>query len=239
MGTVSPLLMVGSTAMGIISENKQLQAQGRANVQQARNYVTSMNYSLQNLEHERSDAFDATVNDLMKIRMQGSRQAAMVNSAVNEELAGGGRTAALIKRSAEADINRAAESSSDNYARKSNEIDLNKEATLRNTKGQMASISNVESPSFLGNAMRLGASYIGAKQTADAISAIRGQAGVGKSAMQNTTQQTMLSNMNMYTDYKANAISSVVKNETDWLAPSRTGYILKNPYVYNGFKTYF
>lgn len=239
MGTVSPLLMVGSTAMGIVAENEQLQAQGRANVQQAKNYITSMNYGLQNSEQERSDAFDATVNDLMKIRMQGNRQAAMVNAAVNEELAGGGRTADLIKRSAEADINRAAESSSDNYDRKSNEIDLNKEATLRNTKAQLSSIRNVEKPSLLGTIMRLGSSYLGAKQTADGINAIKGQAGVGMSSMQTNTQQTMLSNMNMYTDYKANAINKVMKVETDWLAPSRTGYMFTNPYKTNGFKPYF
>ena len=242
MGTMVSIAMA-STAMSIYGENKALEAQGSANAQTARNSITSMNFSFQNLEQERADAFDATVADLQKIRLQGNRQVKSVEAAVNEELAGGGRTADMLKRSAMADVNRAVWSSKDNYARKSNEIDLNKENTLRGAKMQISSIQQVDKPSMLNTLLRFGISYVGASQTQDAINAIRGQAGVGVSGsqtdMQKTTQQTMLSNMNMYTDYKANAISKVMNVETDWLSPQRSQYTFTNPYTSNGFKPFF
>ena len=40
---------MASTIFGIYSQNKALEAQGRANLATARSMVTSMNYSLQNL----------------------------------------------------------------------------------------------------------------------------------------------------------------------------------------------
>lgn len=240
MGTMAAITMA-STAMTIYGENKALEAQGRANAQTARNYITSMNFSLQNLEQERADAFDATVADLQKIRLQGNRQVKSVEAAVNEGLAGGGRTADMLKRSARADVNRAVWSSKDNYARKSNEIDLNKESALRGAKMQISNIQQVEKPSIWNTLLRFGISYVGVSQTQDAINAIRGQAGVrgGQTTMQNTTQHTMLSNMNMYTDYKANAINKIMNVETDWLAPQRSHYTFQNPYTTNGFKPYF
>ena len=137
-----------------------------------------MNYSFQNLEQERADAFDATVADIQKIRLQGGRMTSQVSAAVNEGLAGGGRTADMLKRSAMADANRAVWSSKDNYARKSNEIDLNKESTLRGAKMQISSIQQVEKPSLWSTLFKVGASYYGAKQTEDAIQGIRAQGGV-------------------------------------------------------------
>lgn len=240
MGTMAAIAMA-STAMTIYGENKALEAQGRANAQTAKNYITSMNFSFQNLEQERADAFDATVADLQKIRLQGNRQVKSVEAAVNEGLVGGGRTADMLKRSAQADVNRAVWSSKDNYARKSNEIDLNKENALRGTQMQISSIQQVKKPSILSTLLRFGMAYVGVQQTQDAISAIRGQAGVdaGKTTMQNMTQQAILSNMNMYTDYKANVINSVMHVETDWLASQRSHYTFQNPYTSNGFKPYF
>lgn len=243
MGTMMAIGMA-STAMTLYGENRALEAQGRASAQTARNYITSMNFSLQNLEQERADAFDATVADLQKIRLQGTRQVKSVEAAINEGLAGGGRTADMLKRSAQADVNRAVWSSKDNYARKSNEIDLNKEHTLRGTQTQISGIQRVKKPSFMNTLLRFGISYMGASQTQEAISAIRGQAGVmgaggGRTAMQDMTQQTMLSNMNMYTDYKANAINKVMNVETDWLASPKSPYTFQNPYTSNSFKPYF
>ena len=240
MGTMTAIAMA-STAMSIYGENKALEAQGRANAQTAKNYITSMNFSLQNLEQERADAFDATVADLQKIRLQGNRQVKSVEAAVNEGLVGGGRTADMLKRSARADVNRAVWSSKDNYARKSNEIDLNKENMARGTRMQISGIQQVNKPSFRNTLLRFGLAYVGAQQTQDAISAIRGQAGVGaeKPATQDTLQQTMLSNMNMYTDYRANTLKSIMNVETDWLAPSRSHYVFRNPYESKGFTPYF
>ena len=175
MGAV---VAVGSSLVDVYAQNKSLEAQARANVQTAKNIITSMNYGFQNLEQERADAFDATVDDLQKIRLQGNRQVKSVEAAVNEELAGGGRTADMLKRSAMADVNRAVWSSKDNYARKSNEIDLNKESQAMEAKGRINSIAQVEKPSLWSTMLKLGTAYYSAKQTEDAIQGIRAQGGV-------------------------------------------------------------
>ena len=168
---------LASSVMNVKGQHDALSAQSRANAQTATNYITSMNHSLQNLELQRRDAFEAAINDIQKIKLQGNRQASGVEAAVNEGLSGG-RTADLINRAAQADINRAVASSQDNYARKSNEIDLNKESTLYTTKREVNSIQKLQKPSMLSTLFQLGTSYYGAKQTSDAIKAIRGQAGL-------------------------------------------------------------
>lgn len=175
MGT---MLAVGSALVGTYAQNKSLEAQARANVQTAKNIITSMNYSFQNLEQERADAFDATIADLQKIRLQGGRLTSQVAAAVNEGLAGGGRTANLLKRSVQADTNRALSSSRDNYRRKSNEIDLNKEAQAMDAKGRLSSIAQVQKPSLWSTIFKVGAAYYGAKQTEDSIQGIRVQGDV-------------------------------------------------------------
>lgn len=175
MGT---MLTMGASVMEIYGQNKSLEAQARANVQTAKNIITSMNYGFQNLEQERADAFDATVADLQKIRLQGGRLTSQVGAAVNEGLAGGGRTANLLKRSAQADTNRALSSTRDNYLRKSNEIDLNKESQALEAKGRLNSIAQVEKPSLLSTMLKLGAAYYKVGQTVDAIQGIRAQGGV-------------------------------------------------------------
>lgn len=170
---------LGSSLLGVYSQNKALEAQGRANRETARSMVQSMNYNLQNLEQERRDIFEATVQELERTQMQGRRLSSSVNAAVNEGLSGGGRTASLLMRSSEADTNRAAQSVKDNYHKRSNEIDLNKEAALLNTKAQIRSIREVQKPSFLGTLVSLGTAYLGAKQEQEKIKLMRAQAGVG------------------------------------------------------------
>ena len=141
--------------------------------------VQSMNYNLQNLEQERRDIFEATVQELERTQLQGRRLSSSVNTAVNEGLSGGGRTASLLMRSSEADTNRAVQSVKDNYRKRSNEIDLNKEAALLNTKAQIRSIREVQKPSFLGTLVSLGTAYLGAKQEQEKIKLMRAHAGVG------------------------------------------------------------
>ena len=119
-------MAVGRAALGLYGQNKALEAQGRANAQTAKNMLMSMNYSLQNMEQERADAFDATIDELEKLKIQGSRLTSQVSASVNEGLAGGGRTANLIKRASQADVDRSEANAKENYRRKSNEIDLNK-----------------------------------------------------------------------------------------------------------------
>ena len=175
MGAV---VAVGSALVDVYAQNKSLEAQARANVQTAKNIITSMNYGFQNLEQERADAFDSTVADLQKIRLQGGRLSSQVAAAVNEGLAGGGRTADLLKSTTQADTNRALSSSRDNYLRKSNEIDLNKESQALEAKGRLNSIAQVEKPSLWSTLLKLGTAYYGAEQTGEAIQGIRAQGGV-------------------------------------------------------------
>lgn len=171
---------MASTIFGIYSQNKALEAQGHANLATARSMVTSMNYSLQNLEQERRDIFEATVQELERTQLQGRRLTSSVSAAVSEGLQGGGRTANLLVRSADADTHRAMASVKDNYQKKSNEVDLNKEATLMNTKAQIRSIRDVQKPSLLGTIAQLGTAYLGARQEQEKINLMRKQAGVGQ-----------------------------------------------------------
>lgn len=233
MGTVATAVMIGSS---LYTRNKALTAQGRANAQTAKNYITSMNFNLQNLEQQRSDAFDATVNDLQKIRLQGNRQIKNVEAAVNEELAGGGRTADLVKRGARADLNRAVESNKDNYARRSNEIDLNKEATVRNTSQQINSMAKVEKPSFFSTLLDIGTSYLGAKQTGEAIKAIQHTAGVGVNHTPVQSDGARYSILNRLSNTTPSLIQSVAV-DTDWLQGQRRQYTFYNPYSTN--ESYF
>ena len=93
MGTV---LAIGSAFSSVYSQNKSLEAQAKAQQATIKNLITSMNYSFQNLEQERKDAFEATIAELEQLKIQGNRQTTAVSASVNEGLAGGGRTADLI-----------------------------------------------------------------------------------------------------------------------------------------------
>ena len=176
-------MAIGSSLINTYAQNKSLEAQARANAQTAKNIITTMNYSMQNYEQERYDAFEATIAELEKINLQGTRQVTSVSAAVNEGMQGGGRTADLIKRSAQADVNRAVSASKTNYEKKSNEIDLNKEAALFNARSQLQGIQQVQKPSILSTLVNLGANYYQAKQTLDSIDLIREKAGVNDNSI--------------------------------------------------------
>lgn len=94
--------------------------------------VRNMNYMFQNYEKERQDAFDATVNKLDELKRSGMELNSKVEASTNEQM--DGRTSRLINRNVQGDTARTATSLKDNYERKSNEIDLNKETTLLQTK---------------------------------------------------------------------------------------------------------
>lgn len=171
-------LSIASFLTTTYANNQALIAQGRANQETARNYLKTMNYSFQNLEQERLDAFEATVSDLERTKHQGNRMESMVSAAVNEGLSGGGRTADLLKKSASADTARATTSIKDNYRKKMNEIDLNKEAALLNADRGIKSIQDVKKPSLLGTLVGLAGAYYQGKTTEDSIRAMRSKAGV-------------------------------------------------------------
>ena len=199
---------VALKSLEIMSNNKALEQQAEANNKTIQSMIQSMNYSFQNFEQSRRDAFEATISQLEKVKLQGNRQVSSVLSAVNEGIAGGGRTANLIVRSAQADVNRTTSSIKENYTKKMNEIDLNKEATLLNTKNQINAIPKVEAPSFLDTLLQLGTAYIGGKMTDEAVDLMRNKAGVdniaGNVGFLNDEQLRNLMNFNPYQYYTQN-----------------------------------
>lgn len=133
-------LQAAGMYMGQKATAKAAQAQMDA---QAKAAITEMNYAFQNYEQERTDAFDSAVAEITKARMNALQLNSGVRAAVNENLQG--RTARLLVRATEGDTARAVASVKDNYARKSNEIDLNKESTYLSTKNYINNL-NLSAP---------------------------------------------------------------------------------------------
>ena len=146
-------LQIGGSLFGQHEQAKAYQAQLDA---QAKAAVTEMNFAFQNYEAERTDAFDQTVADIMKIRQNALQLNSGVKAAVNENMSG--RTANLLVRNVEGDTARAVGSAKDNYSRKSNEIDLNKEA-----KSYIDNLnkSAPKMPSALSNILGAAATVVG------------------------------------------------------------------------------
>lgn len=134
---------------GVKSQRDSEKQQIEANKKRAKGYMQSMNYSFQNAEIQRQSLFASAVDDLTKTRMQAQRQVSAVANAVNEDNMGGGRTADMVVRSTQNDTARALRSIIENYRVKSNEIDLNKEATLISTKNAIDSIPSVQRKSTM------------------------------------------------------------------------------------------
>lgn len=178
MGTA---LAVGSVMAQTYAQNRSLIKQGEANRKTASNYIKAMNYSLQNYELQRQDAFEAVVDELEQVSIQGHRVASGVDNAVNEGMLGGGRTADLLKRSATADLARTRNQLKANYTKKMNEIDLNKETTVLNTKSAINAIQDVEKPSLLSTLVNIGTAYFSGLQASETIKAIQTKAGVNVS----------------------------------------------------------
>lgn len=143
-------LSIAGTMMQQYGMEQAAAAQGQAMRQTADSAIQSMNYGFMDYEIERRDAFDAAVQEIAKTRLNAMQLNSQVEAAVAEEMGGGGRTADRIIRSAYGDEARAIASIQENYARKSNEIDLNKETNLLSTKNYIASLKPPDMPSRLG-----------------------------------------------------------------------------------------
>jgi len=130
--------------------------------------IHQMNLSFQNYEMERQDAFDSAVQEITNTRLSAGELNASVDAAVNEDMAGGGRTANLIKRNARGAEARNVASVQDNYQRKSNEIDLNKEATLIGSKSK---VNSIKAPSRIGAALQIASTVAGVKTSMDKAAA--------------------------------------------------------------------
>ena len=143
-------LQVAGNYMGQRATTKAAQAQMN---QQAQTAFTKMNYAFQDYEIERVDAFDAAVAELDKVSHNAMRVNSGVEAAVNETMSG--RTAKMLVRNVEGDTARTKASIKDNFARKSTEIDLNKERSLLSTKDYINNLnaSAPKMPSRFSNAI--------------------------------------------------------------------------------------
>lgn len=149
---------VGLQAFGMAQQSR---ANAKMAEAQARGAIKEMNYSFQNYEQNRRDAFDAAVNDIVKTRINQMQLNSGVNAAVNEGM-GSGRTADRLIRAAAADTSRVVASIQENYGRKSNEIDLNKEAKALSTKDYLANLKAQSKPNKLADIMNLAGTALNA-----------------------------------------------------------------------------
>lgn len=162
MCTFPAIASVGLQAFGSYMGQKATASAAQAQMNaQAQAAITEMNYAFQNYEQERTDAFDAAVSELEKLQHNSMQLNSGVEVAINENQAG--RTAVLLMRNTEGDAARASASIKDNYERKSNEIDLNKEAVLKSTKNTINNInmSAPKMPSGFQNFLSVAGSALG------------------------------------------------------------------------------
>lgn len=125
---------------------------------QASAAIRELNYSWQNYEMERTDAFDAAVQEIENTRINALGLNSAVKGAVIENMSG--NTANLLIRNAEGDTARAVASIQDNYGRKSNEIDLNKDYKRISTQDYLKNLnaSAPKTPSRFANFVSTAAS---------------------------------------------------------------------------------
>lgn len=126
-------LQAFSVISGYRAQRQQAIAQGKAMQAQARSAIKSMNYAFQNYEGERKDAFDTAVDNLSRITEATRGLTSGVDAARYEEM-DGGNTGRLLSRSTHREALQAITNEKDQYDRRSNEIDLNKETKLLQTK---------------------------------------------------------------------------------------------------------
>lgn len=152
-------LSAAGNLLGQKAQAKAAQAQMNAQKTAA---IRNMNYAFQNFEQERTDAFDAAVAQLDKNAHNAMQLNSEVNNTINENVSG--NTARLLERNAVGDTLRTKSSIKDNYDRKSNEIDLNKESQLLSTKDYIKNLnaSAPKMPSALTNLVSTAATGVGA-----------------------------------------------------------------------------
>ena len=157
MGTGGSLGANSKIGMGIdlwsmysnyMNQRRQAEAQADQIIAQAKQAIKTMNYSLGNFENERRNAFEASVNQLTAIRLQARGLEASVENTTGEYQSG--RTAKLLVRSTKADSLRTTNQVKDNFIRKSDEIDQNKERVSLSTMEYLSKLETPRIPTLLG-----------------------------------------------------------------------------------------
>lgn len=130
------------------AQRRQAEAQADQIIAQAKGAIKTMNYSLGNFENERRNAFEASVAQLGAIRMQARGLEESVQASTGEYQSG--KTAKLLVRSTKADGLRTTNQVKDNYIRKSDEIDQNKERVFLSTREYLSHLETPRIPTLLG-----------------------------------------------------------------------------------------
>lgn len=171
----SPSAMIGAGAGVSVLGNYYSQKAQAENAQaqmnaQAKASIKNMSFAFQDYEIEREDAFDSAVVDMTKIKQNSMQLNSQVKNTVLENMSG--KNAQALIRSAEGDTAEAVASVKDNYSRKSNEIDLNKERVLEQTKSQINAInaSAPKMPSRFSNLLSTAGAGLNAYTQAQSIS---------------------------------------------------------------------
>ena len=204
------LILAGLQALsGYSSSQQMIKNQIAANNKTAHGLVQQMNYSFQNYEIERQQAFASAIDSMTKMRMQAHEQESSVRAAVNEENAGGGRTADLINRSVRGDESRNADAIQENYENTQNAIDLNKNAVLVSTKNAIDSIPKVDTPSYASQLLSAASTAMQTYNAVDAIATRRKLANVGSGNPYSDTPQVMTGQLGKNYSTWVNGMSGV------------------------------
>ena len=178
-----------------------------------------MNYSLGNFENERRNAFEASVNQLTAIRLQARGLEASVENTTGEYQ--NGKTAKLLVRSVKADGLRTANQVKDNFIRKSDEIDQNKERVSLSTMEYLSKLETPRIPTLLGGILsqagQIMQSYNAYKNMANDRAVKLGMDGVG-----GTSGSTIASTVSRWTpDYTFRTAS-----QNPWRTSANDGFSL-------------
>ena len=164
------------------AQRRQAEAQAVQIIAQAKGAIKTMNYSLGNFENERRNAFEASVAQLGAIRMQARGLEESVQASTGEYQSG--KTAKLLVRSTKADGLRTTNQVKDNYIRKSDEIDQNKERVFLSTREYLSHLETPRIPTLIGGIISQAGTLLSAyndykNMNANRISKIGDGSGVG------------------------------------------------------------
>ena len=185
LGTNSKIglgLDIWSAYSNYMSSRRQAEAQADQIIAQAKGAIKTMNYSLGNFENERRNAFEASVAQLGAIRMQARGLEESVQASTGEYQSG--KTAKLLVRSTKADGLRTTNQVKDNYIRKSDEIDQNKERVFLSTREYLSHLETPRIPTLIGGILSQAGALMSAyndykNMNANRISKIGDGSGVG------------------------------------------------------------
>lgn len=162
MFDIGSILSIGASYLGGIASMKDARNRYIAQVKSA---VKSTNYDLQNFNQMRVDAYESTVEELVKIRSNQQAIQSSVMAGLNENHEAGGHTHDLLERAMQGDEARAVSSVQQNLLKQNQEINYNMLMSQLNLQGYVNSIEKPQYKSMMVN--NLVNTYAGIMQVND------------------------------------------------------------------------